>query len=102
MAAPSACLEPGCPNPAIDRGRCQDHRRTTSQRGYGAPHQRERRSALPGARCAECGCTKQLQRDHPVPDSMGGSRERRWLCDCSEHRCHSRKGLRITSRRAIV
>ena len=100
MAAPTACLMPGCPGYAVDRGRCAQHRRTTSQRGYGPAHQRDRRAALPGAHCEACGCTRHLHRDHRVPRSLGGREEpsnKRWLCNCPEHRCHDRLGLKSTS-----
>lgn len=42
VAAPTACNQASCPYPAIDRGRCARHRRTTTQRGYGPIHQRVR------------------------------------------------------------
>lgn len=43
----------------MHRGYCDQHRRTTTQRGYGVPHQRERVrlwSTLP-APCGYCGVT---------------------------------------------
>ena len=101
VAAPVACSQPGCPDLAIERGRCARHRRTTSERGYGRDHQLERLAALPGARCEGCGCTANLQRDHRIPASLGGPEIRsnkRWLCSCVEHGCHARLGLRLTSR----
>ena len=101
-AVPTACLEPRCPYPAIPggRGRCQRHRRTEAQRGYGPAHRLERRAALPGARCVACGCTdvRCLQRDHVIPHSLGGSdsdpRNRRWLCRSERHHCHDVYGAR--------
>jgi hypothetical protein len=96
-APATACLEPGCSGAAVERGRCRRHRRTTSGRGYGTEHERERRAALPGARCERCGCTRNLQRDHRIPVSLGGSQapaNKRWLCRCPEHRCHDLVGLR--------
>lgn len=58
-AAPTACKVAACPYPAVDRGRCQRHRRTTSQRGYGGIHRRLRAQALasydPAAPCPRCG-----------------------------------------------
>ncbi len=98
----SPCQEPRCPYLAFHRGRCAVHRQTTTQRGYGAGHQQERAAALPGARCGRCGCTVNLHRDHRVPRSLGGIEHpsnKRWLCDCVEHRCHSRFGVKSTSRR---
>lgn len=59
VAAPTACSQPACPNPAVDRGRCRTHRRSTSGRGYGTPHQRERRIRIanydPEDPCPRCG-----------------------------------------------
>jgi len=102
--APTACLVAGCPGVAVDRGRCELHRRTTSQRGYGTPHQRERAAALPGASCEaadaigrKCGCTVDLQRDHVIPSSLAADSRRRWLCNCPQHRHHARLGLKSTS-----
>lgn len=103
MAPLSACLTPRCPAFAVDRGRCQAHRRTTTQRSYGIVHQRERAAALPGARCERCGCdggpARHLQRDHRVPASMGGDESatnKRWLCrGRGDHACHDLIGLRI-------
>jgi hypothetical protein len=94
---PSACLEPRCPGFAVARGRCALHRQTEEQRGYGRAHRVERGAALLGARCEACGCTRNLQRDHVVPVSLGGSQRssnKRWLCRCPEHRCHDRIGVR--------
>jgi 5-methylcytosine-specific restriction endonuclease McrA len=88
------CNVPGCPAWAVDgRGRCQAHRRTTTQRSYGIVHQRERAAALPGARCERCNSTVNLQRDHRVPASLGGGQDpanKRWLCLA----CHAKYGVR--------
>lgn len=35
------CIHPGCPH-LVTKGRCPTHRKTTTQRGYGADHQRAR------------------------------------------------------------
>jgi hypothetical protein len=94
---PTACVEQPCPNPAVDRGRCEVHRQSTTERGYGTVHQTEARAARPGARCEGCGCTSNLQRDHRIPTSLGGSQDpsnKRWLCGCPEHGCHARLGVR--------
>lgn len=91
------CLVCGRPVAKTYRGRCDLHRQTTTQRGYGSEHQGERAAALPGAKCQACGCTRNLQRDHRVPSSLGGTQHpsnKRWLCRCSDHRCHDRIGLR--------
>jgi hypothetical protein len=93
----AGCLEPGCPGRAVHRGYCERHRRTTTERGYGSAHQRERAAALPGAICEACGCTRNLQRDHRIPISLGGDERasnKRWLCRCPEHGCHDRLGMR--------
>jgi hypothetical protein len=96
-AAVARCVVRGCALPVVSRGRCPLHRATTTQRGYGIDHQRERSAALPGARCEACGCSLHLERDHRVPGSLGGSQcpaNKRWLCRCPEHRCHDRLGVR--------
>lgn len=98
------CAEPGCPERAVARGLCPRHRKTTSARGYGTAHQRERAAALPGARCEACGCTRNLQRDHRVPVSLGGAEDpsnKRWLCSCSEHACHAKFGVRADGRGGV-
>jgi 5-methylcytosine-specific restriction endonuclease McrA len=95
-----ACLEPRCPNRAVPggRGRCQAHKRTEAERGDGTAHRRERRAALPGARCSVCGSTEKLQRDHRIPHSLGGSdsdtSNKRWLCRMH----HDAIGLKSNSR----
>lgn len=100
--ASRVCAVTRCPQRAIARGLCAAHRKTTSQRGYGLSHQAEREAALPGARCENCGCISHLQRDHRDPTLTGRLREapgnKRWLCDCEGHRCHSRLGMRSSSR----
>lgn len=96
-APPVACSEAGCPDAAVDRGRCARHRLSTTARGYGRGHQVDRAAALPGAKCEACGCTKNLQRDHRIPRSLGGPEipsNKRWLCACPEHGCHARVGMR--------
>jgi len=97
VAAPVACSEPGCPDPAIDRGRCGRHRRSEAERGYGRVHRAQRRDGRPTATCSACGCTDNLQLDHRIPASLGGGDElvnKRWLCRCPEHGCHDRLGVR--------
>lgn len=99
-AVPVACSFPRCPDRAVPngRGRCERHKRSEIERGYGTPHKHERRAALPGARCAACGCTSNLERDHKDPTLRGPDREgaanKRWLCRCPEHGCHDRYGAR--------
>ena len=96
-----ACLVPGCPARAVERGRCLAHRQTTSERGYGTVHQREARGARPGASCVRCGSTTNLQRSHRVPTSLGGSQDpanKEWLCGD----CHARFGLKSNSRAVMA
>ena len=91
------CSLPGCPEFAVDRGRCETHRLTDAQRGYGRAHRQDRAANRAGAKCEACGCTRNLQRDHRVPRSMGGGEDpanKRWLCACPEHGCHDRLGVK--------
>lgn len=100
------CAVTRCPHRAIARGLCAIHRKSTSQRGYGRPHQLEREAAIRGADCETCGCTSHLQRDHRDPTLTGAMREapgnKRWLCDCETHRCHSRLGSRVSSTMRVL
>lgn len=77
-AAPTACSRPGCPNAAVDRGRCVVHRQTTSERGYGPPHQRIRAIAIaryrPEDPCPRCG--RPLGPDPSDLDMGHGPRQR--------------------------
>ena len=59
VAVPVACAVPRCPNAAAwdGRGRCDAHKQTMAQRGYGVPHQRAKerlRLTLP-CPCGYCG-----------------------------------------------
>jgi hypothetical protein len=85
----------------VARGYCDVHRKTEEERGYGRAHRLDRKVNRSGAKCERCGCTVNLQRDHRVPHSMGGGEEpsnKRWLCRCSEHRCHDVVGVRSSAR----
>jgi len=64
LAAPTACRDQPCPHPAVDRGRCSLHRRSTTERGYGTDHQADRRS-LEHTLPAPCwyGCGRVLTKD---------------------------------------
>ena len=57
------CLIGGCNQRAIHRGRCEAHRRSTTQRGYGAQHQAAR-ERLAGTLPRYCGygCGRWLTR----------------------------------------
>ena len=49
----------------MDRGRCAQHRRTTSQRGYGSRWQRQSRALRQQiGRCQRCGTPDDLTLDH--------------------------------------
>jgi len=88
------CLEPRCPHPAVQRGRCERHRQSTSQRGYGRAWQATSRAmrALHG-QCERCGAVDDLTTDHLLPRSMGGTDDRvnlRVLC----RSCHGAVGAK--------
>jgi len=91
------CIEPRCPRPAVARGYCRAHARTTSARGYGTEHQQRRARLVRGGACAECGTTRgPLHLDHRVPRSLGGTdrpENLRLLCGP----CHARVGRRSSS-----
>lgn len=54
------CAEPGCPN-LQSENRCPQHRRTTTQRGYGAKHQRERKQWEPLVEAGLIDCRRGAQ-----------------------------------------
>ncbi len=88
----TSCLVAGCPGFAVLKGRCERHRQTTSQRGYGARWQSISRRLRDGAACVMCGSRERLAVDHVVPRSLGGSNARgnlRTLCAS----CHARYGV---------
>lgn len=74
------CIERGCGRivPATDY-RCEAHKRghnkrggrpTTTERGYGAAHQRRARAAIAAHPwCSDCGATEDLTADHVTPMS---------------------------------
>jgi 5-methylcytosine-specific restriction protein A len=85
-----SCAVPSCPRYAVPRGRgrCARHRRTTTQRGYGAQWRRIRAEVL-GPACEICGTARDLTVDHITPLSKGGThdpRNLRTLC----RSCHGR------------
>jgi 5-methylcytosine-specific restriction endonuclease McrA len=77
---PLVCAIPRCPNPAFTkwRGRCQLHRKTEDERGYGREW-RKVRARVREPQCQRCGSTSDLTVDHIVPQSMGGTNEHRNL-----------------------
>lgn len=89
----SACLYPGCPRYAVHRGRCDVHRRTTTQRGYGSGWQKLSRELRVGRVCAICGSDYDLTVDHVVPQSLGGTHARSNL-QVMCRACHGRHGAR--------
>jgi 5-methylcytosine-specific restriction endonuclease McrA len=83
----AACLESRCPGYAVHRGRCEVHRQTEPQRGYGGNWKRLSRELRVGQVCAICGTANDLTVDHVTPHSL----ERlRVLC----RSCHGRHGAR--------
>jgi hypothetical protein len=90
--AAQTCGHPGCPNEAVTRGRCEDHKRKAWKNGSPSsrklnspegrmPHRRAREAALrrSGGRCEailpagkRCWHTKGLQLHHPQPISQHG------------------------------
>ena len=107
------CLEPGCPNFATARGRCDDHRRTLerdrSRRRRADPDRGKRVQVYHSKRwlvlrksvlfeqpiCAEPDCTRlATDVDHIVPMSHGGGEFERDNCQglCAHH--HSLKSAR--------
>jgi 5-methylcytosine-specific restriction protein A len=94
------CAEPRCPHPAVHRGRCQVHRRSESERGYGPEWRRLRAIVrVEEPACRRCGSTVLLTVDHIVPRSLGGTDARsnlRTLCRA----CHARYGLQRNRRGA--
>lgn len=88
------CAEPGCPE-LVERGpRCPSHqveRGSTSERGYGTQHQRDRRRLLPaayGELCPFCDEVmvegQELDFDHSTPVAHGGVRADRFAhADCN-------------------
>ncbi len=91
---PTPCLESRCPQRAVLRGRCELHRRSEAERGYGAEWRAVRSVVRSEVRaCEECGTTVDLTVDHIVPQSLGGTDVRsnlRVLC----RSCHSAVGVR--------
>jgi 5-methylcytosine-specific restriction endonuclease McrA len=100
MPRPSTvCSVSGCPNRAVDRGRCAEHKRadtrgTRTQQGY---DNRWLRIAAEAIRqqpwCSVCGATTDLTGDHIMQLSKGGENSAencRVLC----RRCNSRRGNR--------
>jgi hypothetical protein len=84
-AAPTVCLVPRCPHPAVDRGRCSVHRQTTSQRGYGFEHQSARaalRATLPAPCGYGCGVMLTPDGDWVAAHRVDGDPSRGWLAAC--------------------
>jgi hypothetical protein len=72
-----ACRVPRCSGYAVPRGRggCERHQETTTQRGYGLPHQRVRRelaATLP-APCGYCGKMLRLADDWVAAHRVDGN-----------------------------
>lgn len=92
------CLEPECPNMAVNGVRCVAHDREWERaRGkqraaYRDPTYRATRAALLAyGKCADCGSCEDLTVDHVIPLVKGGTNapiNLRVLC----RRCNSQKG----------
>lgn len=79
MRTPSVCLEHGCPERAVTRGRCTWHHRQYVRAKQPSPSSRNRvRGKLraqiltPGARCHWCGKPATTV-DHVHPVALGGT-----------------------------
>ena len=83
----TACTMPACPGLAVPGGRgyCQQHRRTTSQRGYDAAHTaaRSRLALTLPAPCA-FGCGRTLRLDEPwvAAHVLDGAPGAGWVAAC--------------------
>ena len=88
-------------------------RRTTTQRGLGADHQRQRAALLPlfvGTPCPCRGCprhrgpcgtvltARNMDFDHATPRVLGGARATRFLC----RRCNRSRGAALGNRLRAV
>jgi 5-methylcytosine-specific restriction protein A len=90
-SARSRCTWPGCPQLAVKRGRCREHRDQRSRERYASTWRKL--SAYVLARdhwCVQCNYQRATQVDHIVARSKGGTDDLsnlRGLCAT----CHSRK-----------
>jgi 5-methylcytosine-specific restriction endonuclease McrA len=93
------CADPTCPEPAIYRGRCLDHARTTNRdthrnRGIYASKRWKmlRRQVLFEQPLCACGCGHIAQDvDHILPIEHGGDPWDRTNLQALTHQCHARK-----------
>lgn len=90
------CLERGCPELALrGQSRCQRHRQTTTQKGYGTDHQRRRAVLSRGlpARCAYgCGTLLRAGDDWVAAHVVDGDPASRRVVSCRS--CNERaKGV---------
>ncbi|MBM3190985.1 MAG: HNH endonuclease [Chloroflexi bacterium] len=98
------CSSPGCPEIAVERGRCAKHqlpprerpsdtRESAARRGYDAAWRRIRAEYLRAHRdCEVCGYPATVA-DHIVPLAQGGTHEAtnlRALCRACHERRHGR------------
>jgi 5-methylcytosine-specific restriction protein A len=102
------CLDCGRPIPGTHK-RCALHAKpgnrrgaTTTERGYGAAHQRRARAVIAAHPwCQECGTTENLTADHVTPIANGGDPlgDLQVLCrSCNSTRGNTR-GEGVPSRR---
>lgn len=81
----TVCSEYGCPEFAEHRGKCAAHRETTSQRGYGVPHQeaRARLGALLPLPCAYgCGTILHAGSAWVAAHVIDGDDSKGWVAAC--------------------
>lgn len=95
----SICIVPGCPTPAARRGYCEEHARTTAERGYGYSHQAARgelKVMLPGECGYGCGTILYPDSDWVAAHRVDGRPEYGWLASCRS--CNEQaKGGRLVS-----
>lgn len=94
-AAPVACVEQPCPYPAVDRGRCTFHLQSTSERGYGAGHQADRRElerTLPAPCWYGCGRTMTADSDWVAAHVVDGNPASERVVSCRG--CNERAKVR--------
>lgn len=94
MTRKRVCLVPGCPELSTEK-RCTKHRRehesrrgTTTDRGYGARHDKERRKiinrGIENFRCARCG----IQFENGEPFQLGHTDDRESWSGPEHIRCN--------------
>lgn len=96
------CADPGCPNPASYRGRCQEHQRQVNRdthrnrQVYNSKRWRMlRRQVLLEQPLCACGCGRISEDvDHVMPIEQGGAPWSRQNLQALTHSCHAAKTRR--------